>query len=93
MHTCAKFDQNIPFGSRVMSIFTKSYHTDSHRDYSAHLRVVKYLSTYNVGWNHRGSRTSCFLYLWLSPNDDIDSHEASLLFIIDNKLIIPVFVL
>ena len=40
------FDQNIPCGSRVISIFTncKGMHerTDSHRDNSAHLRLTEF---------------------------------------------------
>ena len=38
-HVYAKFDQNLPCGSRVVSIFI--YQTDSHSDYSTHLWVVK----------------------------------------------------
>ena len=45
MHLNADFDQNIPCGSRVMSIFTNlpraDGRTDSHRDYSADPRVVQ----------------------------------------------------
>ena len=40
------YDQNIPSGSRVMSIFTNLSWTDgltdSHSGYSAHLQVVQY---------------------------------------------------
>ena len=32
MHMCAKFDQNIPCGSRIMSIFNNCGRTDSHID-------------------------------------------------------------
>ena len=43
MHLYAKLDQNIPCGSRVMSILqTAKGRTDSHSDYSADPRVVRF---------------------------------------------------
>ena len=44
MHTYAQFDQNILCGLRVMNSFTNGLtdrQTDSHSDYSAHLRDVQ----------------------------------------------------
>ena len=43
MNTYAKFDQNIPSGSRVMNSFTIKFvnvQTDSHSDYTAHLQFA-----------------------------------------------------
>ena len=44
MHAYAHFDQNIPCGSRVMSIFTRIDRRmgGTHSDYSVHMRVVQY---------------------------------------------------
>ena len=46
LHTYAQFDQNLPCGSIVMSIFTNCLRTDaqtgSHNDYSAYQQVVQY---------------------------------------------------
>ena len=47
MHKYAKVGQNIPSGSRVMSMYTNLYQMDSHSDYSAHLQVVQYCLDYD----------------------------------------------
>ena len=54
MYMCTKCDQNIPCGSRVMSIFTNLPRmdgqmdggTDSHNDYSADPSVMQYAINY-----------------------------------------------
>ena len=41
MYMYPNFGDNIPCGSRVISIFTNRPRTDSHSDYSAHQSVVQ----------------------------------------------------
>ena len=49
MHKYAKFDQNIPCGSRVLSILlTANGGTDSHSDYSAHMWIVQLKFAYII---------------------------------------------
>ena len=64
MHVYAHCDQDIPCGSRVISIsLTDHGRTDSHSDYSADLRVVQCINAWSTYVSNYGILVFRYIYV------------------------------